>query len=102
MNDLNSHHMIEEIQDNVQTGDILKSRLVLEHIEDVDTKTQNRMIYELSRGKVEFVVPLLIFLLEHKPEIAESMPVIRETLLSSLLAYPEKLPDFLAFFAIFE
>jgi CheY-like chemotaxis protein len=93
---LNVLHMIEEIQANVQTGDIDKSRMVLAHLGEVDSKTQNRLIYELSRGKVEYVVPLLTFLLAEQPEIAERMPVIRETLLSSLLAYQEMLPDFLA------
>ncbi len=100
MVELNPQHMIEEIQANVQTGDIMKSRLVLSHIGDVDAKTQNRMIYELSRGKVEFAVPLLIYLLSEHPEISEKMPVIRETLLSSLLAYPEMLPKFLVSDAI--
>lgn len=95
MAELNPQHMIEEIQANAQTGDILKSKLVLLHIGDVDSKTQNRMIYELSRGKVEFAVPLLTYLLSEQPEISEKMPIIRETLLSSLLAYPEMLPKFL-------
>ena len=95
MADVNPQHMIEEIQANVQTGDILKSRLVLSHIGEVDNKTRNRMIYELSRGEVTFVVPLLIYLLSAQSEIAEKMPIIRETLLSSLLAYPEMLPKFL-------
>jgi len=95
MVDLNSQHMIEEIQANVQTGDVMKSRLVLAHIGEVDIKTRNRMIYELSRGNVNFVVPLLTYLLAEQPEITEEMPIIRETLLSSLLAYPETLPTFL-------
>ncbi len=95
MADVNPTHMIEEIQANVGTGDAMKARLVLSHIGDVDKKVRNRMIYELSRGKVEFVVPLLIYLLSEHGEVAEEMPVIRETLLSALLAYPEKLPHFL-------
>ncbi len=92
---VNSHHMIEEIQANVTTGDILKSKIVLAHIGEVDSKIQNRMIYELSKGPVEFVVPLLTHLLSEHSEVTEKMPIIRETLLSSLLAYPEKLPEFL-------
>lgn len=95
MAEVNPQHMIEEIQANVQTGDILKSRLVLSHIGEVDNRTRNRMIYELSRGRVEFVVPLLSYLLSAQPEEAETLPIIRETLLSSLLAYPEMLPEFL-------
>lgn len=95
MTDLNPQHMIEEIQANVTTGDSMKARLVLSHIGEVDQQSQNRMLYELSRGEVDFVVPLLIFLLTEKAEVAEDLPIIRETLLSNLLAYPEKLPEFL-------
>lgn len=92
---LNSHHMVEEIQANVQTGDMLKARLVLSHITDVEPKMRNRMIYELSKGEVQFVVPLLSYLLSEHKAIASEMPIIRETMLSSLMAYPEQLPDLL-------
>ena len=95
MADLNPQHMIEEIQDNIKTGDLLKAQLVLSHLDQVDKKHQNKIIYTLSRGSVDFVVPLLINILTENPQINEQLPVIRETLLSCLLAYPEKLPDFL-------
>jgi CheY-like chemotaxis protein/HEAT repeat protein len=49
----------------------------------------------LSRGDMSFTVPLLLFLLDERPEVTDSLPVVRETLLSSLIAYPEKLLDFL-------
>ncbi len=87
--------MIEEIKENIRTRDAVKAKLVLSHIGDIDVKSQNRLIYTLSKGDVEFVVPLLLFLLDEQPKVAEQMPVIRETLLSSLLAYPEKLEIFL-------
>lgn len=95
MSDFNPQHMIEEIQANVKTGDSMKARIVLSHIGDVDVKTRTRLIYELSRGDAEFIVPLLIFLLTEHVDVADEMPAIRDTLLSSLMAYPEKLPGFL-------
>lgn len=55
MADLNPQHMIEEIQDNIKTGDAMKTQLVLSHLGDVDKKTQNRLIYELTRGEVSSV-----------------------------------------------
>lgn len=96
MADLNPQHMIEEIQDNIKTGDLLKAQLVLAHIRDVDQKTRNRLIYFLTRADAEFSVPLFIYLLKHQAAVAEEMPIIRETMLSVLLAYPEKLIAFLA------
>ncbi|THB75204.1 MAG: response regulator [Desulfobulbaceae bacterium] len=95
MADLNPDHMVQEIKDNISTGDSLKARLVLAHIGDVDEQTRNRLVYELSRGEVEFSVPLLCYLLNDHGEVAEQMPVIRETLLSNLIAYPELINNFL-------
>lgn len=96
MAELNSTHMIEELQDNIKTGDALKAQLVLEHLGKVDDKTRNRLIYILSRADVEFAVPQFIHILSTQVSVSEEMPIIRETLLSVLLAYPEKLLEFLA------
>jgi CheY-like chemotaxis protein len=96
MAELNPQHMIEEIQDNIKTGDAMKAQLVLAHIEQVDQKTRNRLVYLLSRADADFSVPLFIYLLADQLEVADEMPIIRETLLSILLAYPEKLVDFLS------
>jgi len=96
MADLNTQHMIDEIRDNIQTGDTLKTKLVLAHLSDVDMKTQNRLIYELSRGDVRFTVPILLYLMTEHVSIVDELPVIKETLLSNLLAYPELLIEFLS------
>ena len=92
---LNYAHMIEEIKANMQTGDLTKAKLVLSHIAEVDTKTKNRLLYEISHAPIEYEVPLLLFLLSEHEEVTETMPIVRETLLSSMLAYPEKLIEFL-------
>jgi CheY-like chemotaxis protein len=86
---VNAEHMIEEIQANIQTGDALKARLVLDHLGAVDKKAQNRLLYELSRGDVAFTVPLLSHLLTTQPELSAGLPIIRETLISHLIAYPD-------------
>ena len=96
MADLNIDHMIEEIQANIQTGDLLKARLVLDHIGDLDKKSQNRLLYQLSRGDMTFTVPLLNHLLTTHRELAAGLPIIRETLISHLIAYPEVLVNALS------
>lgn len=88
---LNYKHMVEEIQANINTGDLMKAKLVLSHIGEVDDKTRNRLIYELSRGDLSFSAPLLLFLLNEHSEVTDTMPIVRETLLSSLIAYPDTL-----------
>ena len=95
MAELNPQHMIEELQENIKTGDALKAQLVLSCLEHVDPKTRNRLVYLLSRADVDFSVPLFIYLLKDHVAVADEMPIIRETLLSILLAYPEKLVEFL-------
>jgi CheY-like chemotaxis protein len=95
MAELNTTHMVEEIQDNIKTRDSIKARIVLSHIGEVDKTIQNWLLYELLRGDLEFTSPLLLFLLTEHTDVAETMPVIRETLLSNLLAYPEMLLKFL-------
>ncbi|MGE4558989.1 MAG: response regulator [Desulfobulbus sp.] len=91
MAELNVDHMIEEIRANIQTGDLLKARLVLNHLGELDKMSQNRLLYELSRGDVSFTVPLLNHLLTTHADLAADLPIIRETLISHLIAYPELL-----------
>ncbi|MEE4313842.1 MAG: HEAT repeat domain-containing protein [Desulfofustis sp.] len=90
-----TEHMIEEIRANVRSGDRLKARLVLAHIDEVDERTGNRLIYEVSRGEPSFAVPLLCHLLTEHPALAGSLSAVRELLFSSLLAYPEQIGTFL-------
>ncbi len=96
MSELNPQHMIEELQENIKTGDALKAQLVLSCLDQVDTGTRHKLIYLLSRADVEFAVPLFIYVLNHKVAVADEMPIVRETLLSILLAYPDKLLSFLS------
>ncbi len=93
MAELNEEHMIEEIKANIATGDSLKARLVLDHLGSVDKKTQNRLLYELARADADFTIPLLNHVLTTFPDLATQLPVIRETLISHLIAYPDLLID---------
>jgi CheY-like chemotaxis protein len=93
MGELNHEHMIEEIRANIETGDSLKARLVLDHLGEVDKTTQNRLLYELARADADFTIPLLNHVLTTFPELAKELPVIRETLISHLIAYPDLLID---------
>jgi len=92
---INPDHMVEEIRENVRTGDALKARLVLDHLDSVDLKAQNRILYELSKGPAVFTIPLFNYLVSRYPDLARKLPVIRETLISNLIAYPNLLIDFL-------
>lgn len=95
MADVNPQDMIEEIQANIQTGDLIKAQLVLAHMRDVDQKTRNKLMYFLTRAEADFSVPLYIYLLKNQADVVEEMPSIREALISILIAYPEKLVGYL-------
>jgi len=41
MTELNEQYMIDEIKANIETGDSLKARLVLDHLPSVDKKTES-------------------------------------------------------------
>ncbi len=84
--------MIQELQDNIKTGDVIKATLVLRHLHAVDAQTQGKLIYVLSRGDVDFQVPLLLQILDEQSDKNIQVDLIKNTLLSCLMAFPEKLP----------
>ena len=92
---LDPHHMIEELQENIKTGDALKARLVLAMINRVDSATQGKLLYVLSRADVDFQLPLLIYLLSEHSEVDQN-GMVRNALFSCLMAFPEKLPELLS------
>lgn len=87
--ELNSDHMIDEIRASIRARDAIKVRLVLDHLGAVDQRVQHRLIYELLRADAEFTVPLLNRLVSTFPEVCQKLPIIRETLVSHLIAHPE-------------
>lgn len=94
--ELNPKHMLEELQENIKTGDSLKAQLVLSLIHQVDTTTQGKLLYVLSRAGVDFQVPLLVYLLNEHGDLNGKSGAIRDALFSCLMAFPEKLPELLS------
>jgi CheY-like chemotaxis protein len=94
--ELNSEHMIDEVRASIRARDAIKVRLVLDHLGAVDQRVQHRLIYELLRADAEFTAPLLNRLVANYPEVCEKLPIIRETLVSHLIAHPELIEHCLA------
>ncbi len=88
---INPEHLIDEIRENIKTGDRLKARLVLDCLGQVDEKTRQRIIYELSRAPASFAIPMLNHLLSTDDRLDARLPIVRETLISLLIAYPDEL-----------
>jgi CheY-like chemotaxis protein len=87
--------MVNEIRYDLARRDWGKARIVLSYLGSLDEKDQRRLLFELSLGDVEFVLPLLAFLVENHPELCAAQPLIREMLLSRALDYPDLLLEFL-------
>lgn len=88
---LNPEHMLQEIRSSVQARDAIKVRLVLDHLGGVERKVQHLLVYELLRADAEFTIPQLNRLVTSYPELSATLPVIRETLISQLIAHPDLL-----------
>jgi hypothetical protein len=63
MADINPTDFVEELKFDIKTHDLIKARLVLEHLEQMDQGTQKLALLCLSRAKEEFVIPLIVGLL---------------------------------------
>lgn len=87
--ELNSDHMIDEVRASIRARDAIKVRLVLDHLGAVDQRVQHRLIYELLRADAEFTTPLLNRLVSNFPDVCQKLPIIRETLVSHLIAHPK-------------
>jgi len=86
---LNATDMIDELQANIETGDQVKAQVILSYIDQTDTSTQKRLLFDLARADAHFNIPLLYYIFTSKPEVAKEYPFIEETLLSNLLTYPD-------------
>ena len=95
MKNVNPVHMIDELKYNIEKKDVIKASLVLSCLDQVDEKSQKRLLFELVRAEPEFKVPMLAFLFSNKKELCNSFPVIKETLVSTLLENRELLLELL-------
>lgn len=96
MTGVNPRHMIEELQENIKAGDALKAKLVLSHFEEIEREDRNKLIYFLSRADATFSIPLFLHVLNTQDIEPAEIEMIRETMLSILLAWPEKLLQLLS------
>ena len=87
--ELNTDDMIDEVRASIRTRDAIKVRLVLDHLGAVEQRVQHRLIYELMRADAEFTAPLLNRLVSNYADVCQKLPIIRESLVSHLIAHPE-------------
>ncbi len=88
---VNSKEALKELLFNIQQKDLIKARLVVEHLAGIDPATQKRMLFELSKCDDDFAIPLLAYLIHCHSEIIGQYPTLNELLLTKILDHPEVL-----------
>lgn len=91
MTQVNSKEALKELLFNIQQKDLIKARLVIEHLAHIDPATQKRMLFELSKSDDDFAIPLLAYLIHCHPEITDNYPTLKELLLTKVLDHPNVL-----------
>jgi hypothetical protein len=92
-NAINVKDMIEAFKLSLDDKDPIKARVILSYIEEVDNKTQYRLLFELVRSDVNFHFPLLIYLVDQHQNFCKQYDVIEETLISYAYDYPDIFAD---------
>jgi hypothetical protein len=88
-NSINAMDMIDAFKQSLDDKDEIKARVILSYIEEVDNKTQIRLLFELVRSDVHFHLPLLMYLMDQHQSFCQQYNVIEETLISYAWDYPD-------------
>ncbi len=95
MTEINPEHFIEELQFDIKTNDLIKARLVLAHLPEMEENVQKLAFLCLSRAEDKFVIQLIVSLLATHSDFAEKFPTLKEVVYSKILSHPEILNDLL-------
>lgn len=88
MTEINSRHALDEIIDNLNTGDRIKARIVLSHFSRLEEGVQRRILYELNKRGEPMCLSLLVYLLVTDHKAKEKYPDIAESVLAKALNDP--------------
>jgi CheY-like chemotaxis protein/HEAT repeat protein len=80
---------IDELCYDIESRDLIKGKLVLASIGNVDEQTRKQTILKLIRGQDDFVISLLVTVMVENPQLKEVFSPFRETLFSKILANPD-------------
>jgi len=92
-NSINAKDMIDAFKESLKDNDPIKARVILSYIEQIDKKTQYRLLFELVRSDIQFHLPLLMYLMDQHQEFCQQYDIIEETLISYAFDYPDTFAD---------
>ncbi|MCP4756757.1 MAG: HEAT repeat domain-containing protein, partial [Proteobacteria bacterium] len=78
---MKNRYALEEFLENCRSRDLIKAKLVLDHLEQIDEQEQRRVLFEVNRCPDDFGLPLLVHLATGHAELFDRYPALHETLL---------------------
>jgi len=85
---IQSEHLIQEIRDNIQARDVIKARLILDHLIEVDEDIQVRILFELSRAEDDFAIPLLARMFQMADKLQLAKEQVQDVLDKKIEEFP--------------
>jgi len=85
---LKSEDLLNEIIFNIQHKDLIKAKLVMEHVDHIDGGTQKRIMYELSKADPEFSIPLIAHVIQNNKSYVNRYPELKDALFQNILQKP--------------
>ncbi|MHA1642259.1 MAG: hypothetical protein ACTSVX_05960, partial [Promethearchaeota archaeon] len=76
--DINQDDYLEEVKHCMNEKDMIKTEILLEHLDLVDSKTQKKLIFELSKADDDFSLVVLKKLILKKENIIIAVPAIEQ------------------------
>jgi len=96
MADINEQDLLDEIQFNIKQKDLIKARLVLSSLGTVSRQTQRQALFQVTQADDDFAIPLLAGVIARTPDLSQSFPFIKETLISKVLESPQVVVNILS------
>ncbi|PIE67925.1 MAG: response regulator [Deltaproteobacteria bacterium] len=91
MSQINTTDFIEELRFDIREQDMIKAKLVLSKIPEVDDSVRKMALFELNRADDAFAIPLIVNLVAEHRELAHTYPQIKEILYAKAMYHPDML-----------
>lgn len=77
---MEKQHAVDEFIANIKNRDLIKARVIIDYLADIDPAEQRRILFELNKCDDDFSIPLLAYLSFKHPEVLKDNPQLGETL----------------------
>ena len=91
MPEINASDFLEELRFDIRDMDLIKAKLVLSKIGDVDDSVRKMALFELNRADDAFAIPLIVNLVADHRDLARTYPQIKEILYAKAMYHPDML-----------